>query len=238
MLNDMAAASSRLIRKEKNKIIKQTMLFGGLAVALIIVFIFIILPLFIVILNKVINTNPFPEEQKLELQVPMLNAPVVATNSAQLQISGFAQTGSTVVLLHNAEEAGSASVLDDGAFILPVTLDDGDNTLAVLSRDESGAESNVSQEFLVLFDSDAPKIIVDEPQPEKHFDRKSRVITLRGLTDPGASVYINDRLVIAGQDGTFVTSVSLQDNKNDIRVVAVDTAGNRSEQVIPVYLDV
>ncbi len=234
----MSAPTSRLVRKEKSRLVKQTVMFGGLAIGLIVVFIFVILPLFIVILNKVINTDPFPEAAKIELQAPLLNAPVNATNSAELVLSGFAQPKAKVTLLLNAKESSSTTAGDDGAFELPLSLGQGENTIAVFSSDETDASSPNSQEFVVLFDNEAPKIVVDEPQPEAHFDRKSRVISIRGLTDIGSKAYINDRLVFVSTDGTFTTSVSLGDNKNEIKVAAVDSAGNRTEQILVVYLDV
>ena len=213
-------------------------MFGGLAIGLILVFIFVILPLFIVILNKVINTDPFPEAAKIELQAPLLNAPVNATNSAELVLSGFTQPQAKVTLLLNAKESSSTKAGDDGAFELGLSLSQGDNTIAVFSTDSADNTSSNSQEFNVLFDDTAPKIVIDEPQPETHFDRKSRVITIRGLTDIGSKAYINDRLVFVSTDGTFTTSVSLGDNKNEIKVAAVDSAGNRTEQILVVYLDV
>jgi hypothetical protein len=58
------------------------------------------------------------------------------------------------------------------------------------------------------------------------------------LTDAHTKVYVNERLVFSGVDGTFSSSVSLQDNKNDLKILAIDEAGNRTEQLITVYLDV
>lgn len=238
MLSHMSAPSSRLVRKEKSRLVKQTMIFGGSAVVLIVVFIFIILPLFIAILNKVISTNPFPEDKQISLQIPMLNAPLTATNSAQLQLTGYAQAGTEVILLLNAKESSSTATADDGAFELNLMLEQGENVVAVFSRDQNSNVSPNSQEYVINLDTENPKIVVDEPQPEARFDRKSRLITVRGLTDAHTKVYVNNRLVFTGVDGTFSSSVSLQDNKNDVKVRAIDEAGNRTEQQITVYLDV
>lgn len=234
----MPSPSSRLVRKEKSRLLKQTLVFIGLAIALLLIFIFVILPLFITLLNKVLDTNPFPEETKVELQTPLLNAPVVATKSAELKLTGYALPQSEVVLLLNAQEAGATKTQDDGSFELPVTLEEGDNVIAVFSRDDKNNTSPNSQEYVVAFDQTAPKLTVDEPQPEARFDRKSRQITVRGLTDAGAKVTINDRLAFSGADGAFSTTLSLQDGKNDLKIVATDEAGNRSELTVTVYLDV
>lgn len=233
----MSAPSSRLVRKEKSRLVKQTFIFGGLAVLLLMVFVFVILPLFIVILNKVINTDPFPEEARVELQAPLLNAPIIATNSARIQLSGYAQPKSQVTLLLNDRESSSTLAGDDGAFTLPLGLESGENEVAIFSRDQESNRSANSPTYIIIFDNEPPKIVIDEPQPETRFDRKSRVIIVRGLTDVGTKVTINDRLVFTGTDGAFTTSLSLQNGKNELKVVAIDQAGNRAEQLTTVYLD-
>ncbi|MBP7875520.1 hypothetical protein KA012_00815 [Candidatus Woesebacteria bacterium] len=233
----MSAPSSRLVRKEKSKLVKQIFIFIGLAVLLIALFIGVILPIFIMVLNNVINTDPFPDAASIELQTPLLNAPVTATNSAQLTLSGFAQPKNKITLLLNAKESIVTTASEDGSFELPLSLEEGENSVAVFSRDDKNNSSAPSQEYLIQFDATPPKIVVDEPQPQTHFDRKSRVITLRGITDAGSRVFINDRLVFTGTDGAFSTSVSLGDGQNDIKVIVQDAAGNRSEQVTTVFLD-
>lgn len=234
----MAAPASRLVRKEKSRLLKQTMIFVGLAIGLILVFIFVILPLFIVVLNKVIDTDPFPDQKQVELQAPLLNTPLTATNSAQLELSGFAQPGAEVVLLLNARESSSSTAGDDGAFAVALNLEDGENTLAVFSRTDEETTSANSQEFLVVLDRETPNIVIDEPQPDQRFDRKTQTITVRGLTEGGSKIYINDRLVTSSLDGAFSASVSLKDGANELTIVVVDKAGNRAEQKLTVHRDV
>jgi bacillopeptidase F len=235
----MSAPTSRLVKRERSKIVKQSTALVALSVGLILLFIFVILPGFISLINTYFSTDPFPQESPILMQAPLLDAPVAATNSAELELTGYAMAGSTISLIQNALESDRTTTTEsDGRFSLPISLEEGENTLVVYSSDSDSNQSPNSQELVVIYDKDPPKLVIDEPQPETRFDRKSRVITVKGITDAGSVVYINGRMVQAGQDGAFSSSLSLNDGTNELDITARDRAGNNTNQKVTVYLDV
>lgn len=52
--------------------------------------------------------------------------------------------------------------------------------------------------------------------------------SLRGVTEPNASVTVNGEPVVVGADGTFTHSINLSNGTNVITVVATDRAGNNA----------
>lgn len=54
----------------------------------------------------------------------------------------------------------------------------------------------------------------------------TKEIQVRGMTSAEAVVSVNDNILIAGADGTFETSVALEEGPNLIEVIASNEAGN------------
>lgn len=238
MIKDLMAdrSRSRLTAKEQSKLAKRTVLLLVSAVGLVLVFIFVILPGFISIVNSLLNRNPLPSSTPVMVQAPVLNAPLVATNSAQFTLTGFASPKQSIQLLLNSQRSNEVTAGEDGQFAIPVTLHQGDNEVSVFAKD-NGVESAVSQVFSILFDGEVPALAIDEPTNEAHFDYKTKFITIRGVTEPGALVMVNGRLSTASNEGVFQTSYLLSSGKNEIAVVATDQAGNSVQQVLIVYQD-
>lgn len=57
-------------------------------------------------------------------------------------------------------------------------------------------------------------------------------VNVTGSTEPGASVSVNDKEVVAGADGSFKTTVSLDEGDNYISIVAYNNLGNVAEREI------
>lgn len=62
-------------------------------------------------------------------------------------------------------------------------------------------------------------------------------ITLTGKTIPGAEVFVNDLQLKAKNDGSFSTTVNLEEGENVLTVIANDNQGNYLEKEITVYLE-
>jgi hypothetical protein len=63
------------------------------------------------------------------------------------------------------------------------------------------------------------------------------VITIKGVTIPGADVAVNDKEVTAGPDGSFAVGLSLDEGDNYISVVATDADGKAAETDLNVTLN-
>lgn len=234
MITSMERTSSRLLKKERNKVAKQTFLYVIGTIVLILGFIFVILPAFIGIINTYLNKNPFPTQEVTLLQTPLVDAPPPATNQRELTLSGYSPTGTGVVLVLNGQQSSTAQTSDEGRFELKFNLINGSNDISVFATDESGAESPTSRVFTVDYDQDPPQLIIDTPANGAEFDKKTTSVEIQGVTDKGASVTINGRIVLVDSDGVFKGTSTIGDGDNEVTIVATDKAGNTTEQKLTI----
>lgn len=230
-------ASSRLVKKEKNKLQKQTIGFLFFGIAILLLFIFIIVPnlirLFFAIIDK---DSPFVEADIVPPQVPVLaSTPVEATFSATLNLTGFAEADSTVVFLLNSTKSGEVKADGEGNFTHELALSDGLNELSIFGLDAAGNESLKTRTYLIERDSEPPFLELEEPKDGAVIElKKNRTLTIKGKTEPGARLLVNDRLVLADSEGNFSTNYYLAEGKNELKFIITDKATNRSERTVEV----
>jgi hypothetical protein len=223
--------SSRLIKKERSKLLKQTIWLVGGGVILVIGFIFLILPNFINVVNSVLSTNPIPEEEAVIIQPPELVAPVSATFSAQLTVRGVSTTGMKTVLVVNGQQGSVVDPDATGSFSASVDLTEGENSVVAFAKDEKGNESKTSRPYIIMLDTTKPLLELSEPQDTQEFDSKQSTVTVAGKSEPNTKIYLNDRFFLPKADGSFSTTLSLNQGENKFTVRAVDQAGNQVELV-------
>lgn len=225
--------SSRLAKREQQRLAKQTALLIGIAFVVVIVFIFAVIPGLIRLTgssdNGLLNAN----DDKVAPRPPTISSPVTATHSATIAVAGFSEAESEVVLVLNGQEATRTDADSSGTFELRVDLDKDQNELSFFAVDKAGNESEVSRVYTVTYDAVPPKIELESPQDGQQFElRKNQNITVKGKTEANAKVYLNGRLVFANSDGSFSTTYQLAEGDNELRLRAVDKAGNELEQVV------
>lgn len=234
--NMSRTVTSRKAKTEQKKLIRQTVIMGGGAVLLGLVFIVVIAPSLIRFVGGLFgNSTLETTSDTLPPQVPILAAPVSATNSATLSLSGYGEGKSKLVVIVNGSKTTEQNIPDDGGFKFDITLTEGENSLNVYSVDEAGNESAASKSYMVTVDSEAPKLEITEPQEGQQIElRKNQLVTIKGTTEPKAKVFVNGRLVLAGDDGTFSTTYLLQEGENKLEMKAVDLAGNETTSTLTV----
>lgn len=229
--------TSRLIKRERKKLVRQTVYFGAVAVIIILLFIFVILPGFLSLLNKFLNTNLLEEADTLPPQIPIVSSPVAITSSASMTLDGYGEPESEVILVLNAIKYGSTAVSSEGQFSIDLKLEEGENTIELYSVDQAGNESNSTKTYVSILDTQNPDLEISEPQDGASFNGLgSRNIQVKGKTDPGNRVLINDRRIFASSDGSFSMAVELKEGENKIEVKSIDQANNESAQTISVTL--
>ncbi len=221
--------SSRLIKKERSKLLKQTIWFVGGGLVLVIGFIFFILPNFIRLVNGVLDTNPIPEENAVIIQPPELVAPVTATYSAQLTVKGVGTFGMKSVLVVNGTQGSEITPEADGSFSSPIELSEGENSITAFTKDDTGHESKIGRSYTVILDTQAPPLEVTEPQDNQEYESKQSTITVAGKSEPNTKIYVNDRFFLPRADGSFSTTFSINQGDNPLKIKAVDQAGNQVE---------
>ncbi len=229
--------TSRRAKVIESNLMTQIALFGFLTVVLIVVFVAFVIPNVIKVLAGSSANQVATQTDTLLPQVPALSSPVEATNSAQLTLNGYSEKGNQVVVLDNSQEIKRVDAKDDGSFSADIDLQSGDNSLTAYAiKSTNQQQSAVSQAYLVKFDNEPPKLDISDPQDNQTINgNKNQQMTVKGASDPGVRVSLNDRLVIVKSDGSFTTSFQLNNGDNALDIKATDPAGNLTEKKLTVH---
>lgn len=128
---------------------------------------------------------------------------------------------------------GSAIVVpfdSNGHFAVPLTLAEGTNQILVSLETPTGALASTTA--TVVLDRTAPPLSVSKPKNGDTLDRTT--FTIEGKSEPGASVLVNDKSVIVGQDGSFIETLTAAVGPFPITVIARDRAGNETKSQLAV----
>lgn len=172
--------------------------------------------------------KPLPVEKSVAedatMAPPVINIPYESTNSAQINISGYSTPGNKVEIYLNDSLDQTIDVDSNGLFTaVDVSLNDGTNTVYGKTVDND-KRSLASKTLNVVLNSSKPKLNISEPNDGKEINGGDKKVTVSGKTDLDSKVYINDGQVIISKDGSFTTSISLNDGDNIITIKAVNEA--------------
>ena len=222
--------TSRLVKKKQKQMTKQTLGLLSLAVIILLFFLLFLLPKAIGIFFAIIGTGTDYEEIDVIVpQKPVIHAPPIATNSAQLKLEGYTEPESEVYLQINSQEQDKQQADKEGQFVFEAKLKNGTNRIVIFSEDEAGNQSEKTL-YDVERDTESPEIKIGEPEDgAEFFSREDRVIEVKGETEPKSQVYVNDLLTYANEDGLFSLRFPLNEGENPMKIRAVDQAGNASE---------
>jgi hypothetical protein len=235
----MVRRYSRLTKTEEKKNIRRAYFFGFLTIALIVVFIFLGLPAFAKFagfLTDLRKSSEAPEVGDTTPPAPPRLEPLPeATNNLQVEIKGSTEPGATVVLtLNNKQQELLAN--KEGTFSYTFSLADGENTLSAIAFDSAGNESQKTKKYKITYDNDPPELAIVKPEDgSKFYGAKQRQIVIEGMTEEGASVNINERLVVVEADGSFSFATSLSEGENQFSIKASDKAGNTTEKSLTLH---
>lgn len=158
-----------------------------------------------------------------------------ATNSATVEVSGFAQPGIDVVLYVNGAEYKKDLTDDAGVFdFSDVTLQPGDNTIYAYAVTPKNSESEQSKQYNISYDNEKPQVELSSPSEGQVFrGQTQRIANFQGkVNEEGTRVIIGERIAIVQSDGTFTLPYQLVDGDQEITVRATDRAGNVGEMIV------
>ncbi len=229
--------TSRRAKVIENNLLSQTILFGVITIGLIVLFATIVIPNAIKVLGGSAGSQAITQGDTVPPQIPTIASPVEATNSAKLTLSGYSEKGNQVVVLDNSQEVKRTDAKEDGSFSVDIDLQNGDNSLTSYAiKTSNQLQSSVSQAYLVKFDNEPPKLDIDEPQDNQTINgNKNQQLSIKGITDVGSRVSLNDRLVIVKSDGSFITSFQLNAGDNTLDLKSTDPAGNLTEKKLTIH---
>lgn len=229
--------TSRLVKKEGKQLSKQAFKLIFFGTALLLLFIFVIMPNIIRLFFTVVDGGQLTDEaDQIPPQTPILAAaPPEATASATLNFSGYAEPQSKVVFVLNSSINAEVEVAEDGQFSHELALREGVNELTLYGVDAAGNESLKTRSYQIERDTEAPQLEISEPTDGQKIElKKNQTLTVKGQTEVGARVTLNERLLNTNENGEFSGSFYLAEGNNELTFVSVDRAGNRSEKKLSV----
>ena len=166
---------------------------------------------------------------------PTLDALPQYTKDASLLVQGlipsFVRAADRKVAVSlNGGAAVTVSYDANGRFAVPLTLAVGTNQLVVSLV--SATDTIAASKATVVYSKTPPPLTLSVPKNGDSVDGPN--LTVQGKSAPGATVLVNDRTVIVGEDGSFSDTSTVQPGSLPITVIARDRAGNETKTQLTV----
>jgi len=166
---------------------------------------------------------------------PLLSQLPNATKETKIKVNGYAQEGMTIKLYVNGPEKGSTVVGGDGLFVFEeIELIKGRNTVFAKAIDSKGIESDTTDTYIVVVDNEEPKIELDSPKDGDTVRNLDKRITVKGKVNEKVNLTVNDQVAIVKADMTFEHVIGVEEGDVEIKIKAVDEAGNEKEETLKV----
>jgi bacillopeptidase F len=164
---------------------------------------------------------------------PTLNPLPNATNSAKIIISGRSTKEIDIELFINDDLIDETKTDKDGGFVFTPNLKEGNNQIKTraIYKDK---KSDFSVTFEVILKNSQPTLEVTSPSDGQTFKKDQNNVTIQGKTDLGVTITVNVFWAVIDDSNNFSYNLPLQNGDNEIKIVAIDQAGNRSEKSLKV----
>jgi len=167
---------------------------------------------------------------------PTLDALPQYTKDAKLLVQGLIPsfvraTDRKVAVSLNGGAAVVVAYDANGRFAVPLTLAEGTNQI-IVTLEAGTNEAIAATKSTVVYSKTPPPLSVSLPKNNDTIDGPN--LTVSGKSAPGATVLVNDRTVIVGEDGSFSDTSTVQPGAVPITVIARDRAGNETKTQLSV----
>ncbi|HUW21961.1 MAG TPA: Ig-like domain-containing protein [Candidatus Bathyarchaeia archaeon] len=228
---------SRLIRKERQKSLQRTYLFTVLTLLLVIAILFLGIPLLIKLaafLGEIRSSSIVIEKNDtIPPPTPQTYALPKAVKEPEIKLEGSSESNSKVSIYVNGQLVKEVITDKEGVFTAQLPLPSKRNEIILQAEDQAGNKSQESERKVVIYDNEPPLLEIIMPEgTEVTWDKNQ--IEIAGRTEPEASLYLNDRLVILNQDGNFKYLLTLAEGENLVKISAKDEAENLTEKEITI----
>lgn len=184
---------------------------------------------------KIFSKKNTGNELVIKPNTPVISQLPTATKEGKVKISGYAQAGTTIKIFVNGPEKGSTVTGNDGIFTIEnIELIKGRNTIFAKAIDQKGTESDTTQTYILIYDTEAPKIEVESPKNDSVVKNLDKRITIKGKVNEKATITINNQIAIVKSDLTFEQVLGVNEGKVEIKIKATDEAGNEKEEIIKI----
>jgi hypothetical protein len=167
------------------------------------------------------------------LTPPQLNPLPNATNSAQIVIAGSADKNEKIILYINGNTADNTDTDNNGNYSFNEALSQGESQIKVKAQ-KNNLTSDYSSTYTVSLINSAPTLSVDSPSDGQSFSKDQNSVTVTGKTDANITVTVNGFWAIISGNNSYSYNLPLQNGDNQIKVIAIDSAGNKTEKDLKV----
>lgn len=169
---------------------------------------------------------------QVQLFPPTLNgAPPTQTAEAKLSLQGGKTQGVGVMAILNGTPVEVAPINAINQWEGDLTLQEGENTFALVAFDAAGNMSAQGNSYTVTLDTMAPAAPSLAQEPEACIPGDEA--TLEGTVEADATLYINGEAAedAVSDDGSFSVKVELGGEATEVVLYAEDAVGNRSGEL-------
>lgn len=228
---------SRLSKKTEKKSL-QTIILSILGIGLILFLLFRYgIPLmsdasffFSRIVSSTDKKTQAKDEDKF-VPVPELDPLPKVTKEQNVKVSGTSLSGLSVVLYVNGNKDDEMEVAEDGTFEFSVRLTEGENIIKSKAVKDK-TESEFSQSITTNYKKEGPELTIEAPRDGETVSG-SNPYNISGKTEADTTVTVNDfQAIISGETWTY--ALTLKDGENEIKAIAIDLAGNKTEKIIKI----
>ncbi len=165
------------------------------------------------------------------LASPDLDTLPDATKEEMITITGTSVGGEKVTIYLNGSLEDEV-IVEDGSFEYELKLTDGGNIIKAKAM-KGEMESEFSNSVNISLIKEGPELSIDSPGDNAEL-KGANPIEVKGHTDPDVTVTVNDFQAVSSSNGSYSYLLTLKEGGNEIKVVAIDAAGNKTEKTIRV----
>lgn len=178
------------------------------------------------------NQNTKQEDASF-IPPPILNPMPNATNSAEVFVFGTAVANKNVILYINGNLVDKTQAQKNGNFSFRESLSEKENAIKAKTV-VNGKKSEFSQTINIHYKNTPPSLNVIFPTDGQSFSKDQNTVEIKGETDDLVKITVNDFWAITDQSNHFFYRFPLKNGENQIKIIATDQAGNKTEKNIKV----
>lgn len=165
-----------------------------------------------------------------------VDEPEVATNSALLIVSGDTTEFKSVEFYINNVKVETASIKTNGTFSKEIgKLREGENKIHVIAKTEDGKEKKQSESYTISYIKEPPELEIETPKDQDKTNKNE--IQVKGKTEKGVNIRVNNQPVVVDFEGNFTTNIRLKEGENKLEFTATDIAGNVEKKELTVIYE-
>lgn len=178
------------------------------------------------------ESNEENSEKEVFVPIPRIYSIPNDTNEQNLTVNGSSLSGLTIEIYLNGEKVGEVKADKSGEFKLDITLTEGANILKARAI-KNEIKSEFSNSININFTNSGPELKIESPLHNSDI-KGGNPIEIKGNSDKDSTVTVNGFQAIINAEGNWSYFLTLVDGGNDIAIVSIDAAGNKTEETIHV----